>query len=93
MRRPTLNIELTDNGAIVEIKNHADYNEGNPSKFVYAYDEDNRQSLLELMYVVNEFCDLSQGRYSKERIHVNLAHGDKYECIDANCPICKEEDL
>lgn len=28
-------------------------------------------------------------RYDKERIRINIEHGDKYNCEDKNCEICK----
>lgn len=93
---PTLTIKKCKNGVVVLIKDHADFNEGQPENVVYTFGADNdddetgKQGLVDLLYLVDNFCVPDEGRYSKERAEITLVHGDKYDCTDPKCPICHE---
>ena len=91
MKNPKLIIELTHNGAIIEIKDHADFNEGIPIKLVYEFDEDDKEGLLNLLWQVDEFLICDEGKYSQQRAHIELIHGENIDCKDKDCKICKGE--
>ena len=63
---------------------------GNGEREVFEYDEEDMGGLVELLYAVGEQLAPATSRYSKERISVTIVHGDKYECEDRKCGICKE---
>ena len=91
MSKEKLTIELTENGAIVTIKGHYDFTDGKESKRVYEFDEESKEGLLNLLYEVDRFCMIDEGKYSKERVDITLIHGEKYECKDKNCELCEKE--
>jgi len=91
MKNPKLIIELTNNGAVIEIKDHVDFNEGHPIKLVYAFDDDNKQGLLDLLWKVDEFLCVDEGKYSKERAEIKLVHGENVECKNKDCKICQDK--
>jgi hypothetical protein len=90
MKNPKLTIELVHNGAIIEIKDHVDFHDGNPISLVYEFDEDNKKGLLALLQQVDEFLIVDESPRDKERADIKLVHGYEYECTDADCEICKE---
>lgn len=91
MPNPKLIIELTENGAVVEIKGHYDFNEGKSTKKVFKFDEEDKKGLVEMLQEIDYFCMLDEGKYSKERVLVELEHGHAYECPDpTTCPICNK---
>lgn len=93
MKSPKLIIELTDNGATIEIRNHLGYNEGGALKLCYTFDEENKEKLVDMLRQIDEFCMFDESRYAKERVHIDLVHGDKYECRNPDtCPICNKFD-
>jgi hypothetical protein len=91
MKKPKLIIDLTDNGAVLTIKDHLDFSESGETKLVYEFDEDNKEKLVDLLYQVDQFCMFGEGKYSKERAEIRLIHGEKYDCKDKGCKICHEE--
>ncbi|MFH1222989.1 MAG: hypothetical protein V1647_01430 [Pseudomonadota bacterium] len=43
-----------------------------------------------LFNILNDYGP-SSSRYSKYRLKIVLDHGDKYDCNDTNCEICKSK--
>lgn len=92
MANPKLIIELTENGAVMEIKGHYDFNEGKSTKRVFRFDDENKEGLIEMLWMIDHFCFTDEGKYSRERIHIEMVHGEKYECKDPkHCPICNKD--
>jgi len=59
---------------------------------VFEFDDEKGFGGLTSMFweICNHYgWDGDRGRYSKERINFSLVHGDKYECSDKECQICK----
>lgn len=91
MPNPKLIIELTENGAVVEIKGHYDFNNGKSTKKVFKFDEDSKEGLVEMLQEIDYFCFIDEGKYSKERVYISIEHGGGYECKDPeHCPICNK---
>jgi len=91
LSKAKLTIELAENGAIVTIQGHYDFAEGKKSTAVYKFDDDDKQGLIDLLYEVDHFCVVDEGKYSKERAEIQLIHGEKYICKDVSCEICAKE--
>lgn len=91
MPNPKLIIELTENGAVVEIKGHYDFNNGKSTKKVFKFDEEDKTGLVEMLQEIDYFCIIDEGRYDKQRVRIDLVHGDKHECPNPDtCPICNQ---
>ena len=43
----------------------------------------------EFLYIILDNYGPSSSRYSKYRLKIVLEHGDKYDCKDTNCEICR----
>ena len=80
-----IKIERATNGAVIY------YNDGDDSESpsIYKFDEEDLDGLILLLYDVRDSMS-SPSRYSKRRILVSIVHGDKYECKEKDCKICKE---
>ena len=88
-----LTIKPAINGALVYTEYDAseiDFGEASRETMVYEFDENNLDSLQSMLYDLISTMD-SSGRYSKQRIKISIVHGDKYECSEADCEICEEE--
>lgn len=83
-------IESTDNGAIIRTSKDmwSDFNR----IFGYVFDEYEKDGLKDLLYDIRQMMDTLDSRYSKQRIQIQIVHGDKYECADKDCEICKGEE-
>ena len=77
-----IKIKRTDNGALLD---HAD------GSTVYAYGEDDLTGLANMLWEICELIGPITSRYSRERISIQIKHGDKYECRDKKCSVCKAE--
>jgi hypothetical protein len=73
------------NGAYVEYDD-----EENIDKIAYRFSEnESLEDATAFLYDIIDFLGLIGSRYSKERIHFDIVHGDKYEC--SGCDICSKE--
>ena len=75
-------IETTSNGSVVKYPEN---------KVSYKFEENDLEGIQEMLYDILEEVSLCTSRYDKERIQIKIVHGDKYECKDKNCKICKGE--
>lgn len=83
-------IEVADNGVFLSV--HDDDPEVRTNKEVFEFDEDNLDELQELHNTISDLIAPMSGRNSEKRIQHKIVHGDKYECKDKKCSICKEEE-
>ena len=78
-------IETCNNGAIVT-------DAENNTRTVFQYDEESKRGLQALLWLTMDLLDGSS-RYDRERIYIEIRHGDKFlhknkkDLID--CEICK----
>ena len=83
-----IEIETVDNGAILRFAG----NDGSAECSCYPYQDEEQQDYM--LYMLRDVVDCLFGedttRYSSKRIHISWMHGDKYECKEENCEICKE---
>jgi hypothetical protein len=77
-----IKIKRAENGAVLTIDNS--------SPFVFKFDEEQQSELKDLLYAVGDELCLT-GRYSAQRININLVHGDKHVCVAKKCEICRGE--
>lgn len=77
MKKSKTKIKLkpAQNGYIVEI-----YGE----KYVFKDGE-----IKDMLYHIRDMISAGGSRYSKRRIYITIAHGDKYECSDKDCVLCR----
>jgi len=57
---------------------------------VFKFDEDNLEDAVKLFYELRNLMADGGNRYAKQRLEIKIVHGDKHECKDENCEICKE---
>jgi len=78
-----IKIKSASNGATVQIDSEE------PEVFIF--DKDNLEGLLELLYCIRNYFELQYGasRYDEERVDIKIGHGDKVDCKDKKCEICK----
>ena len=82
-----LKLERTANGVVVEFPS---CEEGvPPCKECFLYDEDDLSGVVLALYAICDWMGGRAGRHAKVRVAVRLEHGDKYECKDKKCKICK----
>lgn len=92
-KKTKITIETTENGAVLHIKGHFDYNEGYPAAFCYSWDtEGSKEGMQELLWELVNALDSSAGKYSRERIYIQRVHGENVTCTDKACEICTEEE-
>jgi hypothetical protein len=78
-----ITIERILNGAILHTIDGED-----ETKEGFVWDETNYQGLIDLLYTLLNMFE-STSRHDRERITIQIVHGDKYECKDKKCKICK----
>lgn len=85
-----ITIAINDNGAVMRIPVGAknDYERN----MVYEFDADEH---TDIKGYVNMLWDMTEavmlfGKYSPQRISINIEHGENYECKDKKCKICKK---
>jgi hypothetical protein len=88
-----LTIEKVCNGIII-----TDYDETENGLVEYKTifeqkEEDSVKYMQDALFYINNTLGELENRYSQERISINIVHGDKYECEDKECPICKGDTL
>lgn len=88
MRPIKIGIEVADNGAVLTIKNHGEYNEGAPTKFAYQFDDEEPEALVDMLYVIRDVVGMYGNKYDKKRVQIQIEHGDHYECKEKNCGVC-----
>jgi hypothetical protein len=54
----------------------------------YEWEDDDKEGLRSLLYGLLDEIETSS-RYDKQRVRIKIEHGDKYECKEKNCKICK----
>lgn len=81
-----LQITTADNGYILK---SLDTHDG--SHVFEVFENENASSIRTLIYSILDYFGETGGRYDEERVYVEIRHGDKYECNDKQCTICKEE--
>jgi hypothetical protein len=84
-----LKINSFHNGALL-IQDDGENTHRTLYKFDYDDPELGLRDLQCLLYDISEQLSM-ESRYSKERISIKIVHGDKYECKDKECAICKED--
>lgn len=55
------------------------------------YNLNNLNNFRDMLYEIINAFGVNNSRYSKEKINVEIVHGDKYVCKEKNCPICKKQ--
>jgi len=50
---------------------------------------DNIEKQQEFLYELINVLDWYTGRYAEKKLQVDITHGDKYECFDKECSVCK----
>ena len=88
MKQPKIEIEIADNGAVLTIKNHYDFNEGQTTILAYQFDEEDPDKLVDMLYTIRDVVGMTGGKYSVKRVQIQIEHGDHYDCKDKNCEIC-----
>jgi hypothetical protein len=80
-----ITITPTRNGTYVE------YDDGeNVDRASYTFDaETDLEGAQEFLYDIAEWVGLIGSRYDRNRIKIQIVHGDKYECSDKECKICE----
>lgn len=81
-----IKISRTDNGAVLLITGQYDENR----KLSYVFDEEDPEGLISLFYEIKSTL-INDSKYSEKRVRINLEHGEKYDCKEKNCKICKED--
>ena len=82
-----ITIKTTDNGAIVKVTGQYDEN----FERSYVFDEENMEGMEQLLWDLLDPIHLF-GKYSKERISITRVHGEKYDCEEKDCKVCKNTD-
>lgn len=77
-----ITIKQISNGCVVKF--------GSSEQQAYIFGLDNLSGLQEMMYDILEEIEPTNSRYSKQRLQVSIVHGDKYECKDKKCDICRQ---
>lgn len=82
-------ITLTSNGAALDYK--TGYKPEDIHKiFKFSADDGDLNGAVDLFFCLRDIFADPRSRYAKQRLEIKLVHGDKYECEDKNCEICKE---
>ena len=86
-----ITIDVKENGAILNIPVgiNNDYKLCKLYKFD-PYEHVNIDDYINMLYELTDAIFLF-GKYSQERIKISRVHGEKYECDDKNCEICRGE--
>jgi hypothetical protein len=74
-------IEIISNGVVVKYPDE--------DKISYVFDNDKPEQCVEMLYNILDTLGMSGSRYDKKRIYIKIEHGDKYECKDKKCEICR----
>lgn len=93
-----LNIKRVSNGFILT---DCDYEDGDgkkmPMNYCIEFDEKEAdavsapRALHRLLWQIVELLGEGGSRYDRERISIEIRHGDKHECKDPNCDICAND--
>jgi len=81
-----INIKTANNGFIMTTFDERQ-EEGHQEE-VSVYHNNNMDDFIELLCDISELIGPQSSRYSKERILIQVTHGNKYECSDKECMIC-----
>jgi CO dehydrogenase/acetyl-CoA synthase epsilon subunit len=79
-------ITPTSNGAVVKCGAA-----GVHEVFKFSADEENLDGAVDLFYQLKGLLADHGNRYAKQRLEIRIVHGDKYECKDKDCEICRKE--
>ena len=88
MKKPKIKIELSDTGALVEVKDVTSFYGGKQIRLKFFFDTDHKERLVNLLYEINELINVDTSDYAETRVSIKLVHGEKYECTRNNCEIC-----
>ena len=94
-----ITIDTKDNGAVVSWTEEVGEGEFQLREQVYKFDAWRGgvaeeccipDDYLSMLSDLNELLGMLGGRYDKERVHIGVQHGDKYEC-KKKCLFCRVE--
>ena len=80
-----IKIKPLGNGCMLSITEHR-----TTLHFAHTFGKDNLDGLQDLLYDILEHLQPTYSRYDKQKIVITIVHGDKHECKDKKCKICKE---
>ena len=91
-----IKIEKIENGYLVT--DEAEHPEDTTRRYCVTEEDDfsaysggEAKTMYDLLWLVKELTGITEGRYDKQRVYVEMKHGDKHECFDENCEICANE--
>jgi len=89
---PTINITYLSSGAYVsyDCGCQGKVEDCDCSREVFSFSDESQEGLADMLRFVGELSFISTSRYSKERVYIYCANGDKYEGKDkeTRCPHC-----
>ena len=78
----TAKITFVANGALLKLQDE-------PRPEVFKFEDEDPGGLVDMLQALVDYSGYLGSRYSRQRIQVRIIHGDKYECNDKKCGLCK----